>query len=67
MSGERYTVEKTAGVVQCDCPPWLCPHPDGFRDVSEWVVVDAETGDQGELHDLRRDAEAEAYRKNAST
>lgn len=40
MSAKRFTVERTFGSIQCECPEQLCTHPNGLRDVSEYVVVD---------------------------
>lgn len=61
---KRYTVERTLGTVLCECPESLCVHPNGYREVSEWVVVDHQTGAQSELFDYHRDASREAKRLN---
>lgn len=64
---ERYVVAPTQGVVQCECPEHLCTHPNGYRDVSEWVVVDTEnrSWQSDEQYTLKREAVAHANRLNA--
>lgn len=64
MGVKRFTVERTLGTVLCECPESLCVHPNGYREVSEWVVVDHLRDSQSELFDYHRDAKREADRLN---
>lgn len=67
-TGDRFVVAATQGVVQCECPEQLCTHPNGYRDVSEWVVVDTEnrSWQSDGQYARKRDATALADRLNGS-
>jgi hypothetical protein len=43
MKRNRYFTEKAFAETDCECPPHLCTHPEGFKSYHFWLIVDRET------------------------
>lgn len=69
-----FEIETNECWTECECPPSLCKHEDGFRAYNIWIVWDVENDDHASLtrrdegfrfadsYDNRRDALADVRR-----